>query len=228
MMLSLSFQETSRPEPMDLHTAHQDTDRQPELHANQLALWNAQWRDQSPETISQQALEQFQRPIISSSFGPDSAPMLHLIAKHPSIPVIWLDSGFHTEQTYRFVDQMRSQFDLNLHIYKPRHTDQTLDIYGMSPEEKSEYFKREPFERALQEFKPDLWLTGIRKDETAFRQSLGIASEGRPGIVRVAPFFYYSEQQLQDYIQQHRLPSGHSYWDIVKDTATQKECGLHF
>ena len=49
-----------------------------------------------------------------SSFGAESAVLLHLIASvAPDAPVLFIDTGFHFSETLRYRDQLVSQFGLS-------------------------------------------------------------------------------------------------------------------
>lgn len=58
-----------------------------------LAAQNAILRDYSAEDIVRWALSLNEPIIASTSFSPNSAVMLHLVAKiAPDLPIIWVDS----------------------------------------------------------------------------------------------------------------------------------------
>ena len=82
------------------------------------------------------------------------------------------------------------------------------------------------YTRAFEELKPKIWITGIRKEETAFRQSLDVLSWDGRGILKVAPIFYWSEDDVQAFMDEHALPSCKHYFDPTK-VAENRECGLH-
>ena len=86
--------------------------------------------------------------------------------------------------------------------------------------------KLETFAQALEEFQPDIWLTGIRQEETEHRKSLDIVSRDARGIIKVAPLFYWSEEQVEAYMQQHQLATCKHYFDPTK-VMDGRECGLH-
>ncbi|MGB5973539.1 MAG: phosphoadenosine phosphosulfate reductase family protein, partial [Nodosilinea sp.] len=53
--------------------------------------------------------------VLSTSFGIQSAVMLHLVTQVvPRIPVIWVDTGYLPVETYRFADELSGRLDLNL------------------------------------------------------------------------------------------------------------------
>ena len=57
--------------------------------------------------------------IVSSSFGAQSAVMLHLLTQaKPDIPVVLTDTGYLFPETYQFVDELVEQLKLNLRSNK--------------------------------------------------------------------------------------------------------------
>ena len=154
----------------------------------------------------------------------------------PDMPVICVDHGYNTEATYRFADALSKRLSLNMHYYTPRVSAKRREtIYGGLPglddEQAHDAFtyevKLEPFQRAMQEFAPELWLTAIRKEQTPFRDALNIVTqEASTGIVKVAPLFYWTELDLEEYLVEHDLPIEEDYFDPTKVLAN-RECGLH-
>ena len=56
--------------------------------------------------------------VVSSSFGIQSAVMLHLLTSiKADIPVILIDTGYLFAETYQFIDQLCERLDLNLQVY---------------------------------------------------------------------------------------------------------------
>jgi len=57
--------------------------------------------------------------VMSSSFGAQSAVMLHLVnTVLPGIPVVLIDTGYLFPETYRFIDQLTEKLGLNLKIFR--------------------------------------------------------------------------------------------------------------
>ena len=90
----------------------------------------------------------------------------------------------------------------------------------------TEEVKLEPFRRAMQEHRADLWLNNIRKGQTEFRGSLDIASYSSNGVLKISPFFYWDDDELTEYLSSHNLPNETSYFDPTK-VLEHRECGLH-
>lgn len=189
-----------------------------------------------PAEILEVALNQTQRAVVTTSFGPLAAATLHLATRvKPDIPVLWVDSGYNTSATYRFAADLIERLNLNMKIYVPTTTtgfraavmSGVPSVEDPAHKQFTQEVKIEPFERALTEMQPDLWITGIRAEETEHRRTLGVVSEGRQGITRIAPFFHQTEAQVQAYIDHHKLPSESRYFDPTK-AWEGRECGLHY
>ncbi|MBX2807545.1 MAG: phosphoadenosine phosphosulfate reductase family protein [Cellvibrionaceae bacterium] len=198
---------------------------------------NQKFRHASAEEIIQWALSLQKKTIVTTNFGPHEAAILHLASQQaPAIPVICVDHGYNTEATYRFADSVSKRLKLNMHYYTPRVSAKRRDIiYGGIPSidanEDHDAFTREvklePFGRAMAEFTPDVWLTAIRKEQTPFRESLDIVTTDiSTGLIKVAPLFYWSELDLEEYLVAHDLPIEDDYFDPTK-VLKDRECGLH-
>jgi len=197
-------------------------------------LRQARFSGVEPQDIVRQALEVARNPVVSTNFRPRSAAFLHLVTRiAPEIPVIWVDTGYNTPATYRFADEVTRRLKLNLKTYSPLVTSARRNaLLGGVPRldtpEHAEFtreVKLEPFERALREHAPDVWLTGIRGEQTEFRRGLGVVSAGPFGTLRVAPIFAWSAVDLEDYLYEHGLPDNDDYVDPTKG-GENRECGL--
>ena len=197
---------------------------------------NARLRDASPQQVVRWALD-LQRPTIATtSMGRNAAAMLHLVSEIDSkLPTIWVDTGYNLRDTYIVAERLIRDLQLNIHVYSPQMTSERRNaIMGGIPtvdeEERHREFTRqvklEPFDRALADFGPEVWLTGIRREETEHRKTLDIVSLDARGIIKVAPLFYWSEEQVEDYMEQQQLPSCRHYFDPTK-VQDGRECGLH-
>ena len=176
------------------------------------------------------------KPLLTTHFGPYEAAILHAAAQvKQDIEVLWVDSGYNTEETYRFVHRMIRDFKLNLHVYTPRVTAayRNVNLGGIPLLEDelehhafTEEVKLEPFARGLTDLKPNIWLTALRKEQTEHRATLDIVVAERVGIIKVSPFFSFTESQMNDYIAQYDLPNEKNYFDPTK-VLDKRECGLH-
>jgi len=197
---------------------------------------NASLRHASAREITEWALGLGRRTIATTSMGRNAAVMLHLVSEvDKSVPTIWVDTGYNLRDTYIVAERLIRDLDINIHTYSPQMTSERRNaIMGGIPtvdeEERHQEFTRqvklEPFSRALEEFQPEIWLTGIRREETEHRMGLDIVSTDNRGIIKVAPVFYWSEDDVEDYMEQHQLISCKHYFDPTK-VHDGRECGLH-
>ena len=190
----------------------------------------------SPEGIVRWAADLGEPIIASTSFGPNSAALLHLISQSaPETPIIWVDSGYNMRDTYVVAEEIIERLKLNMKIYVPRVTSERLNVLmgGIptldEPEKHAEFtriVKLDPFQKALADLNPKVWISGIRESDTEFRRNLDILSVDNRGILKVAPIFRWSEDDLSEYMKAHDLPSCRHYFDPTK-VESGRECGLH-
>jgi len=188
----------------------------------------------SPREIIAWAIDSNERVLVTTSFGRYSAVMLHMATDiKPDIPVAWVDSGYNTRETYLHAERLIKDLNLNIHIFTPQITAARWDaIADGIPELDSKLHreftyrvKLEPFERVIASLQPQIWLTAIRGDETTYRSSLEIVSDGPEGIIKVAPFLNWTEIDMEGYLYEHNLPQVKDYYDPTKGN-DDRECGL--
>ena len=195
---------------------------------------NTEFKSKSPKQIVSWAIDNAKNPLVTTNFRPYEVAILHLCTQvKPDLKVIWCDTGYNTPQTYRHAEELIKSLDLNIHLYVPKqtaaHRDVVLGIPSIdSPEHKifTEQVKLEPFKRAMAHHKPDVWFTNLRKGQTAFRNSIDIFSYSKEGILKVSPFYNYSDAQLDAYLEKNNLPNEFKYYDPTK-VLENRECGLH-
>ena len=200
-----------------------------------LEYWNKELQDKTPEEIIAWALPLTNNRVVTTSFGIYSAVLLNTFHNNDKdIKVIWCDTGYNTPDTYRHSNDLINRFGLNIHKYSPlqtsAYTDATLGIPEVSDPKHAEFteiVKLEPFRRAFKELDPEMWFTNIRVRQTEYRKSKDILSVSKEGILKVSPFYYWSDEDLNDYLIAHNLPKNNSYFDPTK-VLNNRECGIHF
>ncbi len=199
-----------------------------------LVSLNQQFKDSKPSEIMQFTIENASNPVIFTNFRPLAIAFLHLASQpKKDIPVIWVDHGFNTPATYRHIENVVDTLGLNLHVYSPKMSAAHYTaVHGSIPtvdtpehDEFSRIVKLEPFNRAMEEVQPDVWLNGIRHDQNVHRRSLDVFTFGSHGTVRVAPMFHLTELDVEEYIFDQELPDNNDYFDPTK-VEEHRECGL--
>lgn len=204
------------------------------LTQDEIQNLNRQFKGIPPEEIISWAIKHGKKSVVTTNFRPYEVAILHAVTEvDRSTPVIWCDTGYNTPQTYKHAEELIARLGLNIKLYVPKQTSSYRDAVMGIPQiddprhqEFTEQVKLEPFRRAMDEHKPDVWFTNLRKGQTALRDSLDVLSMSKDGVLKVSPFYHWSDVQLDAYLKEHGLPNEHKYFDPTKVLAN-RECGLH-
>jgi phosphoadenosine phosphosulfate reductase len=196
------------------------------------------------------------RLVLSTSFGVQSAVMLHLVTTQiPKIPVIFVDTGYLFPATYTFAHELTERLDLNLKTYVPRQTAaQQEALHGKLWEQGIEGLEKynrinkvEPMNRAVSELGAKAWLSGLRRSQSSTRKDRAFV-EKQNQITKIYPILDWSDRDIYVYLTENDLPY-HPLWDQgyvsvgdwhstkklgagMTEEATRfgglkRECGLH-
>ncbi len=152
--------------------------------------------------------------VLSSSFGVQSAVMLHMVTRQvPDIPVIVIDTGYLFPETYRFIETLQRRLDVNLHVARPRLSPGWLEsVHGKLWEQGREGLARynrlakvEPMEQALRDLDARTWFSGLRRRQARTRSHARFVEFSR-GRYKVHPIADWSNRDVGRYLKQHDLP----------------------
>lgn len=151
---------------------------------------------------------------VVSSFGVESAVLLHLIASvDPSVPVLFLETGKHFPETLAYRDVLVDRLGLTAlrNLYPDPALLATKDESGLrwsyDPDGCCEIRKVLPLEAALAGF--DATFTGRKAFQAATRATLPrfeLDSSDAAGRLKVNPIVTWSREQLDAYFTEHDLP----------------------
>ena len=173
-----------------------------------------------PETASAEerihsAYEEFgPRLILTTSFGIQSAVMLHLVTSIvPDIPVVFIDTGYLFPETYRFAKELTTRLQLNLKKYRAEMSAAEQEaLYGKLWEHGARGLstynfmnKVEPMDRAIRELGATAWLAGLRREQASTRQQLS-AVQTQNQITKIHPIIDWSNRDVHRYLTEHDLP----------------------
>ena len=195
---------------------------------------NEELKGKNPAEIIAWAISFSKNPVITTNFRPYEVAILNAVTEiKKDIKVIWCDTGYNTLQTYRHAEEIIKKLNLNIHLYVPKqtvaHRNVVLGVPSIEDPKHAiftEQVKLEPFTRAMKEHQPDVWFTNLRKGQTAFRDSIDVVSQSKDGIVKVSPFYNWTDEQLDAYLVEKELPNEFTYFDPTK-VESNRECGLH-
>lgn len=194
--------------------------------------------------------------VVSTSFGIQSAVLLHLVTNVVgSVPVVFVDTGFLFEETIEFSEELRRRLGLDLRVFRPKMgPEELIEDYGElwaqgmdSLERYNEIVKLEPMRRAMRELGAKAWLSGIRAVQGGERAERSFLEE-KWGVQKISPLLDWSDRQVYLYLKEHALPY-HPLWeqgytsvgdwhssspllvgqdaDETRFGGRKRECGLH-
>jgi phosphoadenosine phosphosulfate reductase len=150
------------------------------------------------------------RVALVSSFGADSAVLLHMIAEiDRATPVIFVDSGHLFPETLAYRDELVALIgltDVRSVSAAPEELaalDPESFLWSTDPDRCCAIRKTAPLGRAIDGF--DAWITGRKRFQSDTRASLPLfESEGER--VKINPLAGWDATKLLAYLDEHELP----------------------
>lgn len=178
---------------------------------------NPMFEKQHPSKIVEWAATTFGDDIVmSSSFGEQAGVLLHMATRvKPDIRIIFVDTGYLFPETYKFMEDLRHRFNLNVWTF--RTTNDPIAYLHKAGEDNHTWRKdvdaccaankNEPFERAFKQLKPRAWLRGNRRDQTPERKNFNyIEWFKRYGCYAISPILDWTSREVHAYMKQHDIP----------------------
>jgi phosphoadenosine phosphosulfate reductase len=180
---------------------------------------STQLAGKNPRVILKAALEKFEHIAISFSGAEDVVLIDLALAIRKDIPVFCLDTGRLHPETYRFIEQVRKHYGIDIDILSPNR--ELLDtfvkdkgLFSFYEDGHSECCgirKVEPLRRKLATV--DAWITGQRKDQSVdTRQDIpevqqdSAFSTPSHTLIKFNPLLNWSSAQVWDYIEAYQVP----------------------
>ena len=168
--------------------------------------------DASAEEVIAWVAENFTTGAAAVACSMADAVLPALVAEQlPGVDVLFLDTGYHFEETYATRDAVAENLRVNVVDVKPVHTvaeqDSLLgkDLFARDPAQCCALRKVEPLHRSLQGY--ELWFTGVRRDESPTRANTPVISwDEKNGLIKVNPVATWTYQKLSQYSDDNLLP----------------------
>ncbi|MBA3055329.1 MAG: phosphoadenylyl-sulfate reductase [Sphingomonadales bacterium] len=151
---------------------------------------------------------------VVSSFGAESAVLLHLVASvDPNTPVLFLDTGKHFPETLAYRDLLVERLGLtNLQILRPDPAklaarDENGLRWSYDPDGCCEIRKVEPLARALETY--DASITGRKSFQSSTRANLPrfeMDKSDAQGRLKINPLIDWSAEDITAWFEAHDLP----------------------
>jgi len=194
------------------------------------------------------------RLFTSSSFQSHSLVLLHILSRiNKSIPVYFINTGYHFPETIQFRDHITTLFGLNtidliseVPKYMQRDGEGKL-LFAADPDHCCYLNKTQPMDGILRTF--DVWINGVRADQSAVRAAMKVEQPAPHGTLRFHPMLDWTAKMIWEYQKEYNLPKHpleeKGYVSIGCEPCTRKldpamqerearwyglkkvECGLH-
>jgi len=177
---------------------------------------NAKLRMCTPEEILQWAIDHLPGLYQTTAFGLTGLVGMDMLSKltpNPP-PLIFLDTLYHFPETYELVEEVKKQYKVTPHIYKPEGCNDVKEFeakHGQKFWETDEYtydfvVKVEPGRRAYKELGVKGVITGRRASQGADRASLQPVEVDSTGLIKVNPLFQWTFELVEWYIKENNVP----------------------
>ena len=187
-----------------------------EFNATRLAQ---EYMHKEPAEIIKLALDSFDNIAISFS-GAEDVVLIDMAAKiNPKVNVFSLDTGRLHPETYRFIEQVRNHYKINIEILSPEHV--ALEKFVMEKGLYSFYKdghkeccgirKVMPLRNKLNTL--DAWITGQRKDQSpgtradvpVVENDAAFSTENHK-LIKFNPLSFWTSAQVWQYIRENQVP----------------------
>jgi phosphoadenosine phosphosulfate reductase len=189
---------------------HHEGFASPEIHYDEL-------ESADPGQILAWATATIPELAIATSFQSAGMVLLHLLREmRPDLPVLFLDTGFHFQETLDFAAEVTERWDLRLVSLRGEHGSAEgqaaihgPELYKRDPDQCCFINKVEPLQRALENY--DGWISGIRRDQSPLRARTPIVeAQMLPSgneILKIHPLANWSKNDVAAYVAEHEIPT---------------------
>jgi phosphoadenosine phosphosulfate reductase len=190
----------------------------------------------------------------TSSFQSHSLVLLHILSRiDKTIPIYFINTGFHFPETVKFRDEITALFGLNTIDLKsdvPKFMQRDYEgklLFTSDPDHCCYLNKTQPMDAILRS--NDVWINGVRADQSAVRAAMKVEQPSQHGSIRFHPMLDWNAKMIWEYQTEYQLPKHpleqKGYLSIGCEPCTRKldpemqerearwfglnkvECGLH-
>jgi phosphoadenosine phosphosulfate reductase len=161
-----------------------------------------------------EALQFSGEPCVTCSFQAEDMAVLHLVREHrPDVPVVFLETGYHFADVYKYRDEMTARYGLNLVNVMPQETVEQQEakfgkLYQTSPDQCCKLRKVGPLFAALENH--DIWFTGLRRVQSPTRANLQIIDSfplpSGKQLKKISPLASWTDKDVWTFAREHDIP----------------------
>lgn len=227
----------------------------PVLHKVETTEFEARL-DQTRDVLYRTLVEKEHGEVaVVSSFGAESAALLHLVAEaNPAAPIVFIDTRMLFAETLDYRDTLvrrlgltdvRSVAPTTAAVHK---TDPFGRLHLADADACCDFRKTRVLDAALEGF--DGWITGRKRFQAATRHAVGLYEPAANGKMKINPLAHWSPEDIEAHFDAFDLPQHplveHGYLSIGCAACTspvkpgedaragrwrgsdKTECGIHF
>ncbi|MDR4988074.1 MAG: phosphoadenylyl-sulfate reductase [Bacteroidales bacterium] len=162
-----------------------------------------------------QKIQQYQaegkRLFATSSFQTNSVVLLHVLSRiDKTIPVYFINTGFHFPETIRYKEEVARLLGLHLtdllpHVPKAMQCNAAGDLmFTFDPDYCCYLNKVQPVESLLEQY--DVWISGVRAEQNNIRKGFRKEEKTQHNTLKYHPLLDWSSKDMKVYIARHALP----------------------
>jgi phosphoadenosine phosphosulfate reductase len=150
---------------------------------------------------------------ITCSFQAEDMIVLDFLRQRlPSIPVLFLDTGYHFAETYAYRDRMAAAWNLNVqNLSAEKSVAEQEAEFGIlnrtDPGRCCHLRKVEPLFEALEKF--DVWFTGLRREQSPTRKNLKVVEQhvlpSGKALLKVSPLAAWTWGQVWEHAARQKI-----------------------
>lgn len=151
--------------------------------------------------------------VLASSLGAEDMVLLDLWHRTGQpIEVFCLDTGLLFYETYALITEVERRYQISVTRVRPsltvaqQATTIGPNLWTQDPDQCCTMRKVLPLQAHLKQYQA--WMTGIRRDQTAFRRHAPLLSwdNNHHGLVKINPLVNWSFLEVFQYLQTHEVP----------------------
>jgi phosphoadenosine phosphosulfate reductase len=140
----------------------------------------------------------------------DMAVLLMVRELQPDIPVLFLETGYHFDEVYKYRDEMTARYRLNLVNVMPLESVAQQEekfglLYRSQPDQCCKLRKVGPLFGALERF--ETWFTGLRRVQSPTRANLQVFDEfplpSGKKLAKISPLASWSDKDVWSFAKAH-------------------------
>ncbi len=187
------------------------------MHPDEIKKLNNELYNASAEEILKRVLALFGNKIaLSSSLGAEDQVLTDMVLKiNPNARIFTLDTGRLFPETYDLIDRTSKKYKTSIEVFFPNNEKvqemvnaKGINLFYESVDNRKlccHIRKIEPLQRAFASL--DAWICGLRASQSVTRIDIGVVEwDSNNNLVKVNPLAKWTEQQVWDYIKEHKVP----------------------